>query len=62
MVGRLGAALAPHPFGYAVLVKFFFPDGNAGLDFIDGETAGGEGLLAMLAGRSYPDRDFTQLQ
>ena len=62
MVGMLGATFAPHPFGFAVFVKLFFPNGNAGLYLIDGETAGGKNFLAMFADRSYPDSDVAQFQ
>ena len=46
-VGICGATLAVHPARVAVHVVLFLPDGHTVLHFIDDETAGLEGFVAV---------------
>ena len=56
------ATLAVHPAGVAVDVVLFLPDGHTMFDFIDDETAGAEGFVAMGGADAHPYRHLADAE
>lgn len=60
--GGLRVGVAVDPAGVAALVVLFFPDGDAGFDFVDNVLAGFETRTAVGGGDADPYCDAAQIE